>query len=251
MKLLASDFDNTLWFYDHMKEKDLQAIKHFQKQGHLFGLCSGRSLDGVLKPSRPYDITYDFFILLSGGLILNRQQDIIFEKKIPLSLVKEIYDFTGQLDISVVCNDITYQLYKNSGDPVFGVEIQSLDDIHAEEVHAFSFHYPSCDIAKAHCMTQKILEKYGDVVEAYQNAQHIDLAKKGCSKGHGIQIIQDYFRLPEQHIYGIGDNYNDLPMLDVIKNSYSFDYAPQDVQTHAQKIVSQLYECIEDIEKTI
>ncbi len=29
MKLLASDFDNTLWFFDHMKEEDLRAIRQF------------------------------------------------------------------------------------------------------------------------------------------------------------------------------------------------------------------------------
>ena len=36
MKLLASDFDNTLWFHDHMKERDVKTIKEFQKQGNLF-----------------------------------------------------------------------------------------------------------------------------------------------------------------------------------------------------------------------
>ena len=65
MKLLASDFDNTLWFEDHMKDEDVKAIHEFQKHGHLFGICSGRSLSGILRPSKPYDIQYDFFILLS------------------------------------------------------------------------------------------------------------------------------------------------------------------------------------------
>ena len=75
MKLLASDFDNTLWFEDHMKDEDVKAIHEFQKHGHLFGICSGRSLSGILRPSKPYDIQYDFFILLSGGLILNKDSD--------------------------------------------------------------------------------------------------------------------------------------------------------------------------------
>ena len=37
MNLLASDFDNTLWFQDHMNKKDVEAIQSFQKKGHLFG----------------------------------------------------------------------------------------------------------------------------------------------------------------------------------------------------------------------
>ena len=55
MKLLASDFDNTLWFEDHMKDEDVKAIHEFQKHGHLFGICSGRSLSGILRPSKPYE----------------------------------------------------------------------------------------------------------------------------------------------------------------------------------------------------
>ena len=35
MNLLASDFDNTLWFQDHMNKKDVEAIQSFQKKGHL------------------------------------------------------------------------------------------------------------------------------------------------------------------------------------------------------------------------
>ena len=101
----------------------------------------------------------------------------------------------------------------------------------------------------AQIMTQKILNQYGEQIEAYQNNQHIDLAMKGCSKGHGIKIIQDYFQLSIDNIYGIGDNYNDLPMLDVIKHSYTFDYAPKEVKNHAQKVVSSLAQCIFDIEK--
>ena len=79
MNLLASDFDNTLLFDNKMKERDVKTIKQFQENGHLFGLCTGRSLEGVMTPTLPYDIQYDFYILLSGALILNKDKDIILE----------------------------------------------------------------------------------------------------------------------------------------------------------------------------
>ena len=65
MKLLASDFDNTLWFHDHMKERDVKTIKEFQKQGNLFGVCTGRCLQGIVNPSQPYNLEHDFYILLN------------------------------------------------------------------------------------------------------------------------------------------------------------------------------------------
>ena len=40
MNLLASDFDNTLWFQDHMNKKDVVATQSFQKKGHLYGVLN-------------------------------------------------------------------------------------------------------------------------------------------------------------------------------------------------------------------
>lgn len=249
MKLLASDFDNTLWFEDHMKEQDIEAIHSFQKQGHLFGICTGRSLKGILRPSKPYQIKYDFYILLSGGLILNKNYEPLFESQIPISLVKEIYEFTQQQNMTLVYHDVTYHLNSKFKDLAYDHEIHSFSEFSYPYVQSFSFHYQENQISLAGEMTKKIREKYGQYIEAYQNNQHIDLAIKGCSKGHGIKMIQDYFKLSDNDIYAIGDNYNDLSMLDAVKHSYTFDYAPADVQKHAKKIVSQLSQCILDIKK--
>lgn len=53
MKLLASDFDGMLLLHPNRNDNiilknDKKAIKKFQKEGNLFGICTGRSLDGVL-----------------------------------------------------------------------------------------------------------------------------------------------------------------------------------------------------------
>lgn len=247
MKLLASDFDHTLWFDDHMKENDVKAIRDFQKDRYLFGVCSGRNLNGIITPSFPYHIKYDFFILLSGALILNKDKEVIFEKKIPMSLVKEIFEFTNQKDTSIVYNDTMYKIYQSKIHDHFGVYLNSLNELQTDEVNAISFHYEKGQIDQAREMCERIKEQFGDVIEAYQNNQHIDLAAKECSKGNGMKIIQDYFHLSMDHIYGIGDSWNDLPMLDTIMNGYTLTYAPEVVKQHAKKVVSSLAECIYDI----
>ena len=75
MKILASDFDNTLFFSDGVHKEDVEAIRTFQKQGNLFGLCTGRQLEGIKYPfggNREHpltDIDFDFYITLSLSLI--------------------------------------------------------------------------------------------------------------------------------------------------------------------------------------
>lgn len=248
MKLLASDFDNTLLFDGIFKNQDVIQIKSFQNKGNLFGVCTGRCLSGIIRPSEPYQLEYDFYILLSGALIYNKDREIIYEKKISIDLVKEIFDFLDQQDASVVYQDEMYKVYKEKSSDFRGIYLDSFDELNTNTVSAFSFHYKENELDKAAIDTKLINEQFGDIIEAYQNNQHIDLAAKGCSKGHGMKIIQEYFDLNDDEIYAIGDSWNDLPMLDVVKHSYTFTYAPKDVQKHAEMIVNSVAECISNID---
>ena len=83
MKALASDFDRTLFFYDesgsYYRLEDVQAIKHFQSLGNLFGVCTGRSYKGI-EDFNPHQIDYDFYILCSGAKILDKEGNLIYQK---------------------------------------------------------------------------------------------------------------------------------------------------------------------------
>ena len=78
MKVLASDFDGTLFFKGTFKPEDLRQIRAFQGQGHRFGLCTGRPLPGVTEPIRGV-LRCDFMILSSGALILDDKGRTIYK----------------------------------------------------------------------------------------------------------------------------------------------------------------------------
>lgn len=244
MKLLASDFDQTLLFESKMKIKDVESIKSFQKEGNLFGLCTGRSLKGVLEPSLPYQLTYDFYILLSGALILDRDFHVLYESLISYDLVKDIYTFNHQQDMSVVVNDERYKLYKKKIKDFGGIHIESFDDLNVSHVSALSFHYSIENIEQAKHDSEAINKKFGHVITAFHNNQHIDIAPIGCSKGEGIKIIRDHFHLKNEAVFGIGDTYNDLPMLNEVHTGFTFDYSPLEVQSKACHIVEHLSDAI-------
>ena len=63
LKILASDYDGTLFFGEeepNFRERDIKAIKEFQKAGNLFGICTGRPYQGIT-PFIPESIHLDFF----------------------------------------------------------------------------------------------------------------------------------------------------------------------------------------------
>ena len=82
------------FFSDGVHKEDVEAIRTFQKQGNLFGLCTGRQLEGIKYPfggNREHpltDIDFDFYITLSGGVIFNKKEEVIFEKEYPYEYSK-------------------------------------------------------------------------------------------------------------------------------------------------------------------
>ena len=94
-----------------------------------------------------------------------------------------------------------------------------------------------------------INEHYNDTCAAFQNKNHVDVCGVGCSKGTGVNHVVDYFNINESDVYGIGDSWNDLPLLDSVKHGYTFTYAPNEVKNKAEKVVGSLSEAIQDILK--
>ena len=247
MKILASDFDNTLYFYDGQRDyyhqADIQAIKKFQQAGNLFGLCTGRNYKGVTNYNY-HHIRYDFFILCSGAKILDQNGEVIFQKFIPAKLVKEIIKDYSNVDTSGVDKGEMYFL--NHHDPVNKNHrlITSLDEV-SDNLEAFSLHLDNEEMAYQESL--KIKEKYGDVIAVYQNERHLDFAPLGCSKGAGILKIIEYFKVDNQDMAVIGDSYNDLPMFAVVDQAFTFNRSPEKVKQAAKYLVDGIDECIEKL----
>ena len=47
-------------------------------------------------------------------------------------------------------------------------------------------------------------------------------------------------------LYGIGDSLNDLPLIEAADVSYTFPYAPEEVQKKVTKVVKNIVEALED-----
>ena len=50
----------------------------------------------------------------------------------------------------------------------------------------------------------------------------------------------------EIRLYGIGDSMNDLPLIEASDVSYTFPYAPKEVQERVTKVVPTIVEALED-----
>ena len=89
----------------------------------------------------------------------------------------------------------------------------------------------------------RIKEKYGAEAAPYQNVRHVDVVAAGCSKGTGVDKVRELFGI--DLLGGIGDSYNDLPLLQASDISFTFPDAPEELRNAADEIVLSVSGAIE------
>ena len=244
MKALASDFDGTIYFLDvegNYKQEDLDQIKVFQKEGHLFGICTGRPLIGIVENLKD-KVDLDFYIVSSGALILDKNLNVIEEQVISFDVMKSIYNmYKDIVGFFIQGKEAMYAFEINKEVNVLQTLIYDVDEIKGE-IYGISLNAGNEVQAQRIC---KELNYYYHELEAFQNKEYIDIVKKGCSKGNAVKKIKEILNL--DMIAGIGDSYNDIPMLESADISFTFSSSPMTVKEKATYIVDSIAEAIEKL----
>lgn len=250
-KVFASDFDGTLYFYraedpDKLPGESVEKIKEYQNAGNFFGLCTGRQVGG-LTPFITGLVNPDFYITSSGANIVDRQFQPIQKRGVDPNLAQKLIDlflpqgYRMTLDVG---GDIC--VFEPMDYPGKYYVITSVADCPEGLIHQVSIHTESLEDAAE--KVALINEQYGDAVTAFQNVVEIDIAPKGCSKGEGVEVLRDYYRerFGAVQLFGIGDSLNDLPLIEAADISYTFPYAPEELQKKVTKVVKNISEALDD-----
>lgn len=248
MKILASDYDGTLYFHEenpNYRVRDVEAIKDFQKAGNLFGICTGRPYNGIA-PHIPDSIHLDFYILCSGAVVIDGEGKEILRMAIPFQTLKDMWQIYPDLPYFIMSEDKMYSREVKEDRPNDHLEIfEKPEDLVGHEILGISFHVDDDDEIPG------ILETLRKIptIAVYQNRNDIDCVARGCSKITGIKTLQEHYHLASDSVACIGDSFNDLPMLSGLEESFTFHDSPDVVKEAAKYHVNDIAECIQQLLK--
>lgn len=241
----ASDFDGTLCESDwnlgieHYDPVDIDAIKRYQEAGGLFGVCTGRPLSSV-QESLDSLLELDFFIVTTGARVLDGDLHPIYEATIDDAVVEalEARYHTDGMGFIVVTED-QFVTVGTSFSPGLD-QVASLAEVEGD-IYDVSLEYlGDTEAARAAC--EDVNARFGDKVSAFQNLGSVDIVPRGCSKGSGVDAVRS--ALDIVCAGGIGDSFNDLPLLEAADVAYTFNKAPQSVQDAADHVVDSVAEAL-------
>ncbi len=246
-KLFATDFDGTLYFHDEpepIRRADLDAIDAFQRAGGLFGACTGRPVRALATQTLGV-VPFDFYIALTGATLHDHDVQPIMEASIPRELARELYDHYAPYardNTALVCAADDYWTFDSTLAAAWPISFApSFEDLPDP---AQGFGLETVTIEEAQQLADEINERYASVVCSYVNLASIDVLPAGHSKGTGLHAAARHFGATLTA--GIGDSFNDLPLLEAADIAYTFNSAPEGMKEKADVLVDSVAEAIAD-----
>lgn len=254
MKILASDLDGTLYFgneEEKLKPQDVKAIKQFQKEGNLFGICSGRTLAGIHHALDGLDVKLDFYILVSGASLAKEDGTYIYQHLLSKDIISRIVEKIKMYDIGILfCHNEDY--YRIANDVINDHHANLIHDMSEVEYDTYdSLHMAFKTMDELEMVKALLHKEFGEEIEVHHNVLNLDITPKNCSKGIAIKTLDQYLPVKYEDIYVIGDSYNDISMFEAAKTAFSFHRSDDVVKAKATHLVDDIAEAIKEVCKDV
>lgn len=198
------------------------AIKKARENGNLCFVNSGRPYGNVEK----YILDIGFDGVVSGcGTNIHIGDEDIFHVSVDKTVAKYCYDMCKEYSFTAFFEgrDRTYYIENGYNVPwldSFAAEITKQGSIVRREIDGeftfdkfCAFHDPGNNADE---FLAKMEEHFSIII---RDDTFIELVPKGCSKGIAIKKLCEYYDLPIEQSYAVGDSLNDLEMFNATPNS--------------------------------
>ena len=194
-KILFADLDHTLLCDDKsISEKNRAAIQKMLERGHYFVLATGRPVESGRIVAKDLGLTSPgcYMIAFNGAVVYDCAADRVLHKSsLPIEVTQEIFDRAHKAGIYV-------QTY-NTVDIVTKRHTKELD-YYVERSH----------------MTYKLTRRISDCLDSEPQKViliHLEDCPVNTDKGTGAQYLVKLLNIPHTSTVAIGDEQNDIPMI--------------------------------------
>lgn len=266
MKLIASDLDGTLLNeIGQVSENNAAAIKKAVDQGIRFVVATGRSWDSASKPLQAAGITSPV-ISLNGATIYDEDGELLHEVKMNRDVAKEVLSVCREAEMYLefftnkgiysasreyfveVLVDIMKSANPNlteeeiranahlrfQNEPVEFIDdydlIFEMDDVVIYKILGFSLKPEKLAGVRASLGKEKelVITSSGDINLEFNHPQ--------AQKGVALKNLADRLNIPKEDIVAVGDNWNDVSMLQAAGKGIAMGNASDEIKQLADGV---------------
>ena len=221
MKLIVADLDGTLIHKGFTKET-LHTVKKLQDQGYIFTIATGRHINIAKKYIKELNVKHPV-IYSNGAHIYDMENDkIIYQAFIEESSALETIRICRQFHIDFIIYKVD-QVYatKQSKDKLeakvgkYDLDILSDEDIElcvrdgVVKILIFD------DDVKRIQEVRKSLSQIQSIYPIQSHPNYLEVSHHLVNKGNALKILADYLKISLKDTMAIGDQENDIKMIQV------------------------------------
>jgi Cof subfamily protein (haloacid dehalogenase superfamily) len=272
MKIFVSDYDGTFYKANAASSEirdNITQINAWRNAGNIFIFATGRPVSAMSGTFVVKNLVYDYLVALNGGVVASSDHKVISWNHISHEVVTKIMKLAreyGFVDYSLTDGFVNHSKIKFSAFmPRFGVSPLekarlfcmwkrltlpifkgnvSYEKIMNQRITQISLTADTFN--EAATFSAMLNERFCDEVSACLNETTIDVNHHGLSKATGIGSIAKLLGVDRNNIYCMGDNYNDISMLE---SYYGFTVpnAPDELKTKAKGIYNTVGDAIREL----
>lgn len=225
-KMLVSDFDGTLYINKTINENDKKALKKID----VFVLATGRTYEelnkvNTLEPT--YTITDQGAIIFKGKKIISSTTINNQTKDAIISLAKK---YTSKENIT------------------FSKGVKKKKNLSTKDINKIKIKFDDKNLRNE---VLEIITKNFKVA-CYKTKSHdksgLEIVENKVNKAKAIEIIAKIENIEKENIYTIGDNYNDIEMINKY-NGYIMKSAKKEIKEMCKNEIESISKLIEKIIK--
>lgn len=238
-RLIAIDLDGTL-LDPHLKisQHNLEVIKSAIDKGVMVTLSTGRMFAAALPFARELQLDVPLITCNGAAIICAKSKKVYFERPIPGELLLKIIEMGQRLNIELSLFTL---------EDIFVAEAGHNAHIHREIDSAQVKVADLTEVARQHSIIKILFfsaNLYKDTEEFYQAFGQqctfyfslpwfTEIVARGVDKGDALKVLARKFSVEPEEIIAIGDNFNDLPMIQYAGLGVAMGNASEELKAEA------------------
>ncbi|KOH45831.1 HAD family hydrolase [Sunxiuqinia dokdonensis] len=259
IRLVATDLDGTFLKNDKsISEEDLQMLELLGQRGVIRVVATGRNFKKV-QEVLPDHLPFDYVAFSSGAGIYDwNKRELVYRQNLNRETANDIIQFFVEKDMNFhlfravpdnfrcwyyrgkkLCEEFErYFDFHNSASELLPIKQKLTDD-------ACQFLVIFPNEPDAFLMMKQQLESQFDDIKVVRTSSPLDtdyiwmeIFHKDVSKGNAVKFLCEQKDIHHYMTFGIGNDYNDLDLLNFTSFSYLVENGPDELKPHFRKAVS-------------
>lgn len=260
IKYFVSDLDGTLLYNYEWNSIIQKSIINLLEDGYEFVVATGRTVKGIKNCKGLWELPV-YLIVLNGGMILDKERNVIFTKSICPSVVNYIYNTFLSYNLEFITDKgVMTPLSKEKYIMEYSkwdlwqkkLVVDKEKSVLRNHLNSISF-----DVSKEQLLNNSILKinalqldniKYDEMIDEIKQiddeiinspfTSHVlEITSKNISKAKALQFLLSINNWHIDEVAVFGDGGNDIEMLENFLHSYVPNNASKDIKKYASEII--------------